>query len=86
LVVSNMYPSPDHPAGGIFVHEQVKALRRAGIDARVVSGRPLLLSPSRPRFSARRALAELRARGRPFAWGEHDGVPLVEFNYFAGGL
>jgi teichuronic acid biosynthesis glycosyltransferase TuaC len=30
LVVSNMLPSPEHPARGIFVQSQVDALRRSG--------------------------------------------------------
>lgn len=36
-MVSHMYPSPVNPTGGIFVHEQVKALRDRGHDVRVVS-------------------------------------------------
>ena len=30
LVVTNMYPSPEHPALGSFVRDQVEALRRTG--------------------------------------------------------
>lgn len=37
LMLSHMYPSPVNPTGGIFVHEQVKALRARGHDVRVVS-------------------------------------------------
>lgn len=84
LVVSNMYPSAANPVGGIFVHEQVKALRRAGIDARVASGKPLWLSGRRPRHTARVVRGELNARRKPFAWVDYDGVPTVSFNYFAG--
>jgi teichuronic acid biosynthesis glycosyltransferase TuaC len=36
-MMSHMYPSPVNPTGGIFVHEQVKALRDRGHDVRVVS-------------------------------------------------
>jgi glycosyltransferase involved in cell wall biosynthesis len=36
-MLSHMYPSPVNPTGGIFVHEQVKALRALGHDVRVVS-------------------------------------------------
>ena len=36
-MISHMYPSPVNPTGGIFVHEQVKALRARGHDVRVVS-------------------------------------------------
>jgi glycosyltransferase involved in cell wall biosynthesis len=82
LVVSNMYPSPEHAAGGIFVHEQVKALRRIGLDARVVTGRPLWL----PRFHPVRALrTSLRAAREAWpGWDEHDGVPVARFQYPSG--
>lgn len=86
LVVSSMYPTKANPVGGIFVHEQVQALRRAGIDARVVSGKPLWLSGRRPRLTIRSVRAELRARKKPFAWADYDGVPVANFNYFAGAL
>ncbi len=36
-MISHMYPSPVNPTNGIFVHEQVKALRDRGHDVRVVS-------------------------------------------------
>lgn len=36
-MISHMYPSPVNPTGGIFVHEQVKALRDRGHDVRVIS-------------------------------------------------
>jgi glycosyltransferase involved in cell wall biosynthesis len=41
LVVTNMYPSANSPAFGIFVHDQVLALRSAGaeIDVLFVNGR-----------------------------------------------
>lgn len=84
LVVSNMYPSAANPVGGIFVHEQVKALRRAGIDARVASGKPLWLSGRRPRHTLRVVRNELSSRRSGFAWVDYDGVPTVSFNYFAG--
>jgi glycosyltransferase involved in cell wall biosynthesis len=37
LMLSHMYPSPVNPTAGIFVHEQVRALRDLGHDVRVVS-------------------------------------------------
>ncbi|MSO44294.1 MAG: glycosyltransferase family 4 protein [Thermoleophilia bacterium] len=37
LMLSHMYPSPVNPTGGIFVHEQVKAIRDRGHAVRVVS-------------------------------------------------
>jgi glycosyltransferase involved in cell wall biosynthesis len=84
LIVSNMYPTKDHPTGGIFVHDQVKALRRGGVDARVVSGKPLWLSGRRLRTTLSLVGSELRARRRPFVWEDYDGVPTAQFNYFAG--
>ncbi len=41
LVVTNMYPNPANPAYGIFVQEQVRSLREAGveIDVLFVNGR-----------------------------------------------
>lgn len=35
LVISNMYPSPDHVSFGIFVKNQVKALEKAGISVEI---------------------------------------------------
>ncbi len=32
LVLTNMYPSPEKPASGTFVQEQVEALRKEGVD------------------------------------------------------
>ena len=32
LVVCNMYPSPEKPASGTFIQEQVEALRKEGVD------------------------------------------------------
>ncbi|MFW6116715.1 MAG: glycosyltransferase, partial [bacterium] len=37
LVISHMYPSTFNEVYGIFVHEQVKALMKAGVELRVVS-------------------------------------------------
>src|SRR6266536_3207194 len=41
LVVTNMYPSPEMPAFGTFVQDQVEALRQAGaeVDVFVIQGR-----------------------------------------------
>ena len=47
LMLSHMYPSPVNPTAGIFVHEQVRALRDLGHDVRVMSPKgyaPPLLS------------------------------------------
>lgn len=47
LAITNMYPSPTFPSQGIFVQEQVKGLRAAGLEVRVLflnrrSGGPLV--------------------------------------------
>jgi glycosyltransferase involved in cell wall biosynthesis len=86
LVVSNMYPTAANPIGGIFVHEQVKALRRIGIDARVVSGKPRWLSARNPRAFISVLRDEWRVRKRGFVWRDYEGVPMLAFNYFAGAL
>ena len=55
LVVTNMYPSPQHPALGSFVYDQVQALRRLGeVELEVFS-----FAPGGPAAYAR-AAAELR--------------------------
>ena len=36
LYISGMYPNPTYPQKGIFCHEQVKALKRLGLDVDVV--------------------------------------------------
>lgn len=43
LVISHMYPSLVNEVGGIFVHEQVKALTKLGAEVRVIS--PIPWSP-----------------------------------------
>jgi glycosyltransferase involved in cell wall biosynthesis len=40
LVVTNMYPTPERPALGVFVRDQVEALRRLGVDVEVFSFGP----------------------------------------------
>lgn len=37
LVVTNMYPSPEWPSFGTFVHDQVEALRALGVEVDVLS-------------------------------------------------
>lgn len=84
LVLSHMYPRDYHPAGGVFVHEQVKALRAAGVDARVLSGEPFWINTLNPLRIARALLRWWRTPVN--AWEEHDGVPLLRFPYIVGAL
>jgi len=76
-----MYPRARHPAGGIFVHDQVRALRARGIDARVLSGEPLWV----PTVNPLRFLTALRRYLQTEAvWGEWDTVPVLHFPYLCG--
>jgi glycosyltransferase involved in cell wall biosynthesis len=81
LIVSGLYPTAANPVEGIFVHEQAQALRRRGIDARVVTIKPLRISLRRPRNSLR-LLQKVYARpDRVDKWGERDGVPVIFFDH-----
>jgi glycosyltransferase involved in cell wall biosynthesis len=85
LVLSHMYPHPEQPGSGPFILEQVQALRRAGVDARVVCGRPAYLASLReprkwlywiPRIAlgfVRYARSLLASRG---SWWLHEHVPV----------
>lgn len=84
LVLSHMYPREYNMVGGIFVHEQVKALRALGIDARVVSGEPFWINTINPK-SIKRALDIYRAQ-KVSTWEYHDGVPLIRFPYIVSSL
>jgi teichuronic acid biosynthesis glycosyltransferase TuaC len=57
LVVTNMYPAPENPHFGIFIHRQVESLRREGVDVDVffVNGKKNLFNHlwAFPRFWAR---------------------------------
>lgn len=77
LVLSHMYPRDYHPAGGSFVHEQVKTLRGAGYDVRVLSGEPYWINSLNPAKLFRGLRGALL---RP-AWEEFEGVPLLRFPY-----
>lgn len=79
LVLSHMYPRDYHPSGGIFVHEQVKALRASGIDARVLSGDPYWINTLNP-VRIMRAIRNWWRMGN-YQWECHDGVPFIRFPY-----
>ena len=84
LVLSHMYPREYNMVGGIFVHEQVKALRALGIDARVVSGEPFWINTVNPK-TIKRALDIYRSQ-KTSIWECHDGVPLIRFPYIVSSL
>lgn len=78
LVLSHQYPKPEWPHSGIFVREQVAALRRRGVDARVLVGQESWLGPSRP-IASLTALAHYLCPVRPAGWREEAGVPDQRF-------
>jgi glycosyltransferase involved in cell wall biosynthesis len=67
LMLSHMYPSAVNPTAGIFVHEQVRALRALGHDVRVVS----------PKGWAPPGLARWAAYRRVPGVDRVDGVPVL---------
>ena len=69
LVLSYLFPRPAEPWSGIFVVEQVAALRARGIDARVLWGFSLGMPVRRPEFAANWVPAPI------------TGVPSASFQY-----
>ncbi len=57
LVLSQMFPSPCDPTAGIFVLEQIKALRRAGVETVVIAPTPWIPAPMRFLKRAQKYLA-----------------------------
>jgi glycosyltransferase involved in cell wall biosynthesis len=74
-MLSHMYPSPVNPTGGIFVHEQVKALRARGHDVRVMSPKAWA-PPLVGRYSAyRRVPGADRIDGVPVMYPKRLALP-----------
>ncbi|PRX41995.1 N-acetyl-alpha-D-glucosaminyl L-malate synthase BshA [Planifilum fimeticola] len=65
LVISHMYPNPANPMSGIFVHNQVKALKQAGVECRVLS--PIPRFPLYPKWRVYRRFP---------AQAVMDGIPI----------
>lgn len=82
IVITHMYPRTAGDFDGIFVHEQVKALRARGVDARVLVGDPVGYRMSRSKETARMRLFPRTSR-RGLRWGEVEGVPALHFLYAA---
>ncbi len=76
LVLSQMYPRPDAPAFGAFVHRQTRALAQAGADVTVLA--PMMRAPWPLWFSAR-----WRRFARVPLGGECDGVRIYWPRYWS---
>jgi glycosyltransferase involved in cell wall biosynthesis/SAM-dependent methyltransferase len=85
LVLSHMYPHPDQPLSGPFIHEQVKALRQyCNIDARVLIGRPYWMFHKNPVVMLRME-KYYRLFHNACQWLSLEGVPVryVPYRIFA---
>jgi glycosyltransferase involved in cell wall biosynthesis len=77
-----MFPHPEQPSSGPFVHEQVQALRRcAGIDARVVVGRPYWMKTKHPVKAWRADQVYRRFHRYSRRWFDLAGVPVCYLPY-----
>ena len=85
LVLSHMYPHPQQPLLGPFVHDQVKALRQyCDIDARVLVGRPYWLSGKNPIALYKRSKQYWQYHDTS-GWFSLDGVPVKYLPYHVFG-
>lgn len=75
LVLTNMYPTPEHPAFGTFVADQVASLRAAGVECDV-----LFINPRESKWNYLRGPARLR---RQIAAKSYD---LIHAHYVFCGL
>ncbi|HUN81270.1 MAG TPA: glycosyltransferase, partial [Phycisphaerae bacterium] len=81
LVLSHMFPHPDQPSSGTFVHEQVKALRvEGGVDARVLVGRPFWMTTRHP-LRLWQGNASWRRHHDEARWYLYDGIPVQYLPY-----
>ena len=80
VVLSHMFPRGPEDWGGIFVHEQVRALREAGVDARVITGDLTLLVPGILRQG--KFYRHLGPAPAP-KWRDVAGIPTLYFPYLA---
>ncbi len=87
LILSHMFPRSCEDWGGIFVHEQVRALRSAGVDARVAVGNPRWVEWKMrmslgvvPWRTLKTLAAHMTPSGAP-PWVDLRGVPTFYFEY-----
>lgn len=79
LVVSHLYPSPQQEYSGIFVKEQVKAMRSLGIDARVVTWEEIWITPRKPIQGMLKIINYLKYSINNNNWVIEDTVPVFRF-------
>jgi glycosyltransferase involved in cell wall biosynthesis len=78
IVVAPIYPSPDNPQAGIFVHRQIVNLAEQGVECRVLVYRPA--PPPFPRWMLRRSW--LKYYWKRIGWPhESDGVKADHIFY-----
>ncbi|MGH9928221.1 MAG: asparagine synthase (glutamine-hydrolyzing) [Pyrinomonadaceae bacterium] len=78
LVVTPLYPTPDDPQSGIFIHKQLTHLARQGIDCRVLAYRPS--PPPFPMWLRRRSW--VKYYWRHLGWpGSLAEIPVAEVFY-----
>jgi|GEM_PF-758046 len=81
LIISHMFPHPDQPSSGPFIHEQIQALRQyANIDARVLVGRPFWMTHKNPLrlLDAERCYRRFHDACQ---WLDLEGVPVLYLPY-----
>lgn len=78
-----MYPRASYPTGGIFVHEQVLALQRRGVQVAVLSGEPFWIKSYRPSTVSHALQTWHRSTHRWTRWNE---VSVMYFPYCVGGI
>ena len=83
LIVAKMFPHPEEPGVGPFVHEQALALRRRGLDVRVISGRAFPMYLRRP-FGVVGRWRHFRHAWTRLAWDDWDGVPVLYVPHHVG--
>lgn len=81
-VLSHMFPRTAEDWNGIFVQEQVGALRRAGVDARAIVGNPVWV-PWRKGKAALRTIADHCRTPARLTWTGIGEVPTAFFRYLA---
>lgn len=78
LIVTPIYPGPDDPQSGIFIHRQICNLARQGVKCQVLHYRPA--PPPFPRWTVSRTW--VRHHWKHLFWsGSMDGIPITHAYY-----